>query len=705
MSVDARRCARCVGWVASRASRSFNLASRSFNLASRNFNLASRNFNLAWRGIACAILVSIAFGLVQRAAADLPGTLKPAAAGEGHLWWVVEQASGSGDAARVQADAPFLLMHHASLGPAPAERLVMRFRAVPEAMAAAGNELVLVMRPEGALKRMVLSLSTSQNPALGHWFTEPRSGPTILAPLAAEVDLLDLALADGVLYALVRQPPEQRLSKELAELVAPDSATDTAPRERGEESRKENREETHEESHEETHEESHEESPEESHEEIREANGEASADPVVSVRRPLALYALETRGGPGARWSTVELPPLDLREPLRLAGGAQLRVLGGVEVRASVDAEGRPARVQSDDSNASTDQRPEVVGVFAAVATLHSQVARTDGTRTWHVERISDGAADTPARRAVGLLSVADRDVLVSRQTNAGSATKTLTLSLLRNGAATAWASFDEPDRPWFLAGFGPDAALLTLDERRRGVVRAIPLGASRPGEPVVLAPPGFAAGNWVHIPLIGILAMGLVLAAVIFGADAYLDRSRVHAARDGSDQVGSRRSGEDLGVQPLGTSPVGAPLGRRAMAASIDLLPGFIAAWFVFGGNPFEIVRFPIFVTDVGTGMPALVGVALGWLNGALGDVVLGRSLGKRVARLRIVTSDGSEAGIGRRALRAMLAAITVAAPPVMLLALLNPRGNGPAEMVSGTAVVTDDSEDLPDETAASDD
>ena len=43
----------------------------------------------------------------------------------------------------------------------------------------------------------------------------------------------------------------------------------------------------------------------------------------------------------------------------------------------------------------------------------------------------------------------------------------------------------------------------------------------------------------------------------------------------------------------------------------------------------------------------------------------------------------------MGGRALRSLASLVTMAAPPIMLLAAVNPRGDGPAEMVSGTAVV----------------
>lgn len=260
------------------------------------------------------------------------------------------------------------------------------------------------------------------------------------------------------------------------------------------------------------------------------------------------------------------------------------------------------------------------------------------------------------------------------------------------------WASFPEPSGPWSVAGFGADAALLTLDPAARGVVRAISPAASEPGAPVALAPPGFAARRWVHLPILGILSIALVLAALIFGTGGYADRQAsapryrqaVEAARA---ELASNSDSVDHSIDfpsPLAFRPRGAGLAERGAAFAIDLLPGVLVAWLLEGGNPLDLVQIPLFVTDVERAMPALVALAIGWTLASAGDIVFGRSLGKRLLGLRIVAAtSGSPATLGARCLRALLSLIAVASPVVMLLATLHPYGDGPAEMLSRTAVV----------------
>jgi uncharacterized RDD family membrane protein YckC len=86
---------------------------------------------------------------------------------------------------------------------------------------------------------------------------------------------------------------------------------------------------------------------------------------------------------------------------------------------------------------------------------------------------------------------------------------------------------------------------------------------------------------------------------------------------------------------------------------------------------------------------VPALFVFATGWLAATIGDLLFGRSMGKRIVGLRIISARGGDASLGRRTLRSLASAIVMASPLVMLIALLNPRGDGPAEMISGTAVV----------------
>jgi uncharacterized RDD family membrane protein YckC len=118
-------------------------------------------------------------------------------------------------------------------------------------------------------------------------------------------------------------------------------------------------------------------------------------------------------------------------------------------------------------------------------------------------------------------------------------------------------------------------------------------------------------------------------------------------------------------------------------------MVPGFIVASILYPGSFLAMMQFPIFVSDASVGAPAFVAFAIGWAFGAIGDVFFGRSLGKRLMGLEIIGVRGDSVSAGRRLLRSLASAITVASPPVMLIAALNPRGDGPAEMVSGTAVV----------------
>jgi uncharacterized RDD family membrane protein YckC len=83
---------------------------------------------------------------------------------------------------------------------------------------------------------------------------------------------------------------------------------------------------------------------------------------------------------------------------------------------------------------------------------------------------------------------------------------------------------------------------------------------------------------------------------------------------------------------------------------------------------------------------MLVLVG---GWLLATLGDAVFGRSLGKRLLGLMVLGRADRPASIGARLLRSVLSLVSVLSPPIMLLALLHPWGDGPAEMLTRTAVV----------------
>jgi uncharacterized RDD family membrane protein YckC len=529
---------------------------------------------------ACALL---AIGLPREAKASPPGTMQSVAAGDGHLWWVVRrQTPAVPGAARAGETPEYILMHHASEEPAPTERFVMRLGGLPEAMAADGASLVIVMPAAGERGRMVLTLGTRRNPAVGHWYSEPRGGPRVLEPLDSDGIILSSEMVGETAYLLRRTAPEEGVAA-------------------------------------------------------------------------LELLALETESA-GAEWRTIPLP--DVVE--RVADGAHARLFRSDGALALALADGEGTRIA----------RPRNAG--------------------WDERSLRFGGAQEPdGVDLVGSLEFGGATVLVWRDQRVAGAPAdaerpTIRLSILRDTIQSDWASFPEPLRPFALAAFGAGVAVLELDEAGRGTVRSISPTSNAPGTPVGLNPPGFASARWIHLPILSAVAVAFLLSAMLFGAGGLFVAARPDAARPDAARPDAAR--------PDAAPPSrarGASLGRRLAAFLIDASPGFVLTWIVVGGAPFALLEHPMFSPDIVAALPAVVALGVGWAVGLLGDAILGRSPGKRAMGLAVVGPDGLPAPLGRRILRSALALVPVCAPPVMLFVLVHPLADGPAEVLSGTAVV----------------
>lgn len=360
-------------------------------------------------------------------------------------------------------------------------------------------------------------------------------------------------------------------------------------------------------------------------------------DPRAAERFWFGTIPCESSGANG--WREGPLPGLDLSEQTHLFARAGTFALTGT------------------------------AGAGAALAVL-----RDAG---WSVERIARSDGAIAPRALLGGFQLDKRTVIADRVSIDGGS-GVVRLGLLRDHTVQPWAEFAEPARPWSVGGIGTQALVLEIGDKARAMVRALPFSAAAPSAAVELNPPGFASGSWIHLPIIGILSVGLVLAAVIFGSDAYLERRGV--ATVAGDAAQTPRAFR------------GASLSSRSTAILIDMLPGLVAVWFVFRGSPLDLLRIPAFQVDLGATMPAVFVFASGWLVATVGDVFFGRSMGKRTVGLRIVSARGGETTRLRRLVRALASAVVMASPLVMLVALLNPRGDGPAEMISGTAVADED-------------
>ena len=340
------------------------------------------------------------------------------------------------------------------------------------------------------------------------------------------------------------------------------------------------------------------------------------------------LGSISCESGANAVWVEQTLPALDLMEPTHLfARDGAIAALGSKDGVATMLMLGAAA--------------PSVV-------------------------QLKNPSAPIDPRGIVGAFELSKRTVLVERTLGVGTDSQLrvdsqLRLSILRDGLLQPWADFPEPRRPWSVGPFGGSAMVLELGDRGRASTRMLSFSASAPDAlPTELLPPGFASGSWIHMPIIGALSVALVLAAMIFGSEAYLDnRPRVTVA------VGAG-SGAEATAQVR--TARGASLGRRASAMLVDLLPGMVVVWFFVRANPFDLLQIPAFQPDITLALPSVFVFGAGWLVATLGDVLFGRSMGKRTVGLRIIAARGGPAPVSRRLLRSLASLIVVASPVVML-------------------------------------
>ncbi len=123
----------------------------------------------------------------------------------------------------------------------------------------------------------------------------------------------------------------------------------------------------------------------------------------------------------------------------------------------------------------------------------------------------------------------------------------------------------------------------------------------------------------------------------------------------------------------------------RRLAAFSVDLIPGVLVGWLVFGRE----------ATLGDTGVwPLLVIGAVTIVHSTIGEALSGRTLGKLVTACRTISVDGGRPTFVQAFLHS---SVKVLCPPLAMFVLVAPFAMGPASF--GTVVVVD----VPDEGGAS--
>lgn len=131
------------------------------------------------------------------------------------------------------------------------------------------------------------------------------------------------------------------------------------------------------------------------------------------------------------------------------------------------------------------------------------------------------------------------------------------------------------------------------------------------------------------------------------------------------------------------------APLGRRIAAGVIDAVPYLLANIYVAhnveSGNYSGDMIHEVY-------LPVLGGLAVYVLHVGISEVLFGRSIGKFLFGLKVVSVDGTPAPAGRVILRNLMRVIDVSAVGLpFLLILLSPSGQRFGDMAARTLVVSD--------------
>jgi uncharacterized RDD family membrane protein YckC len=172
------------------------------------------------------------------------------------------------------------------------------------------------------------------------------------------------------------------------------------------------------------------------------------------------------------------------------------------------------------------------------------------------------------------------------------------------------------------------------------------PMAAPRP-----TVPPGY--NNW------------LILSALTAALFVMLSSTR------------KREAGEDpkIGGFPL------APPALRLLAGLTDLLPIFLTAGTIIYRDNIEITELPP--------IPMLVAAGVYLAHTLIGELAMGRSIGKIIVGLRVLSVSGNPAGAGAIVVRNLFRTIDWF-PPVLVLILFTPLRQRLGDMLGGTVVVS---------------
>tara|TARA_Y100000589_G_scaffold297916_2_gene306044 strand:- start:10687 stop:12162 length:1476 start_codon:yes stop_codon:yes gene_type:complete len=257
-----------------------------------------------------------------------------------------------------------------------------------------------------------------------------------------------------------------------------------------------------------------------------------------------------------------------------------------------------------------------------------------------------------------GLVAVDGLPVLATRRGPDG-----LAFDYVQTGSSAELTIIDRPEGPWALMGLTGSIFVLSLaDDQLVAEVVDAPGGTLHRLD--INPPVGIAASSiWSIAVAIGLVSMVVMIIVLARGGD--LASSSL----------------------PTGYIPM-SPLARLA-ALGIDLVPGLLAFYLLFGGATRDLVRVPMMSlgSDEVTAYALLVLVTIIWC--LCWETGTGASLGKWACGGQVRTTDGNRPGFRQLFVRNLVKGLVLLVPPLAVLTLLHPNQQGLGDLLARTVVV----------------
>jgi hypothetical protein len=240
------------------------------------------------------------------------------------------------------------------------------------------------------------------------------------------------------------------------------------------------------------------------------------------------------------------------------------------------------------------------------------------------------------------------------------------------------------PELPWTVVGLGDSFALISVSEAGQVSAARIDSVEGTVAGPTPMSEAPSAAGDWLHLPLIGAVTIAALLAAFLV-----------------RPPVGDRMPALPAGWEPMDSW-------RRALGLMIDMIPGALVSMAVTGCAPQELLAMPAWTAATAKVIPSsiMLGFTIVWclawevsIASTPGKLATGRSRIVRIDRLSPreqaarASAPAAEwpapaATRMRRAARAILKGVVLFAPALAFLAFVHPLQMGLPDVMTDTAV-----------------